>query len=165
VKTPDLTNVSQAPIRVAYQPRAGKAYRNCAACQRPITSGQRYHDGGENRRVHTECVDLCNTTPGKPAPKSAQPRRQEEPARPAVFTPEQVEAAWQRGLERARELWGAAVDVQHTRDRARIDYERWAARPPGGTTDTGDLKQAAWYYLVTQARMDRDFGPLATGLG
>lgn len=49
-KTLSQLNVGKYPLRTC------RTMHECAACGQTISLGQRYYDGGYNRRVHEGCI-------------------------------------------------------------------------------------------------------------
>ena len=59
-----------------YPLRTCRWMNDCAVCKEPITSGQRYYDGGYTLRVHEECADkktIHNPSNNPDAANAAKP--------------------------------------------------------------------------------------------
>ena len=51
-----LREAAGLPDYVHYPVRTCQTLHHCAVCDEPIMAGERYHDGGYNRRAHTDCA-------------------------------------------------------------------------------------------------------------
>lgn len=70
--------MSDERIRIAeglqyqrYPVRTCRTMHTCELCRKTITCGERYHDGGYDRRAHVTCTEECLVKKGATCPANS----------------------------------------------------------------------------------------------